>query len=502
MILDNVFPVSSGVPSLGLQVGGAPLEEVLTAVVRLLRSQQQELEGLRRELGERISNNEVKLQKHDEDIKSLSDDLKLQARPIHFYNQPPIHTMAEAVTNMESRLARVEKKEKKDMAVHLGETNNKKLAILYYNQWLVFRKMRTSGKFLLVETKKNIWQRYMRKWNRFLAFQAKRRAQQRHLTRLLLMHENRLLMTYWYKWTEQIKTKEYHRVQRRMSAYDSADLVLRLTSRSIARRAFNDWMKFTESSMESRNSIKRALLLEQKTARLLAEGYLQKWFDAHRMRRIFLMRLKVLEVMRTKIYRDFTHSYLKRWFSFTEKRRHRRRIYSLIPYYHHGNLTALARRYFSRLYTFRLLRRETRGKEALEQRLKELGERADGIQRQLDLGLHTLSHTNSVLARVVDTVMIAEEPRSAIQRLLHEETSDFMSKVSLVNEVETRIPTVNTFNTPMGIREAEPSNEREWQTVKEQQQKEYSNAGEMLQKLRARLDKTYKTSTNSSNGSV
>ncbi|KAH9601796.1 hypothetical protein LSM04_007731 [Trypanosoma melophagium] len=495
MILDNVFPVSSGVPSLGLQVGGAPLEDVLTAIVRILRSQQEELDKLRREFGERISNNEVKLQKHGENIRNISSDLKLHERPINFYGKQPMLTMTDAVINIESRLASAEKKEKDNTAVRLVETNNKKIAHAYYNRWLIFRNMRTTGRLLLVETRKSICQRYIRKWIRFLAYQAKRRAQQRHLTRLLLTHESRLLLTYWHKWTEEIKTREYHRTQRRISAYDSADLVVRLTSRNIARRVFNDWLKFLESSKEPGNYVKRALLLEQKTARLLAEGYLQKWFDAHRWRRVFLMRLKALEVMRSKIYRDFTHSYLKSWFSFTEKRRHRRKIYSLIPYYHHGHLSALARRYFSRLYTFRLLRKEAREKEALEQRLKEIGERADGIQKQLDLGLHTLAHTNSVLARVVDTVMIAEEPRTAIQRLLQEETSDFMPKVSLTNEVEARVPPVTAFDTQMRIKETEPSNEREWQPVKEPQ---YSSAGEMLQNLRARLGKTYKTSANSS----
>ncbi|KEG10922.1 hypothetical protein DQ04_03151070 [Trypanosoma grayi] len=493
MGVDGIFPENGTAPSLGVQLGGVPLADVLADMMRLIRCQQQELDALRRDSEEKMYRCEYALQKHEEAIKNLSGDVKLDLRPISCYGQPPMSTMADVVTNIEYRLARAENREKRETAARLRESSGRKLANVFYTRWVRYRNMQGSRRLIQDDTRKSIWQRYMYKWNGYLAIRSKQQAQRRHIKALLVSQERRVALAYWRKWRLLVDTRERIRLSRQLSAHDTAEVLVHITARSLALRTFNYWVMFVESTRNARNRARGALLLEQETARLLAERYLRKWMDAHQWRRLLLMRLRALEIMRSRICRELARSSLDNWISFVAQRKNRRRVRSLVPHLHHINLAALARRYFSRLFAFRLLCRELRAKEAMEQRMKLLSERADGLQRQLDMGLHTLAHTNSVLARIVDTVVIAEEPRSAIQNLLQQEMMISIPTVPSVTEASsTREPSVASFDGPMRFGDAGPSMEQEWQSNVDH---DHVSASEMLQKLRERLDKSYKAAS-------
>ncbi|RNF11793.1 uncharacterized protein Tco025E_06606 [Trypanosoma conorhini] len=495
MSADRVFSEGDGAPSLALQIGGAPLADVLADMMRLIRSQAAELATLRRTAEEGIARSECGLKRHGEVLNSLSADLRLQVRPIHHHAQPSMPTMADAVANVECRLGRVERARKVELAEQLSEVTAKRLIATFYNPWLLHRTRRVRSYLLLADTRKTMLRRYLRRWKRYVSLRGRQLARRRHLTGLVAAQGRRLLLRYWCQWIHAAASKSQARLQRRISAAAAADAVLRLTCRGIARRYLRAWVRFSESTRNVNGRARGALLLEQKTARLLAGGYFRKWIDTHRRRRIPAMRLKALDVLRVKLCRNLASSYFRAWRDILPHRRQRRRIIRLIPHLHHTSLAALARRYFSRLYAFRLVRREARVVATLEQRLKALSERADGLQRQLDMGLHTLSHTNSVLARVVDTVMIAEEPCSALQTLLQDETVMNLPTVPSVGETEGHPEASSSplAAKPHSCGESAPATGPAQQSNDENR---CSSASEVLRSLRARLEKTYKVARN------
>ncbi|EAN93351.1 hypothetical protein C3747_1g104 [Trypanosoma cruzi] len=491
MSADGVFLEGSSAPSLELHVGGAPLAEVLADMMRLIRSQQKELESLRRDAEEGIYRNECGLKKHDGVLESFAEDLRIHVRPINYNGQPPMPTMADAVANVECRLWRVERERKFHAAARLSEVTRKKLMAAFYSQWWLLRKLRAKSRFLLTETKREIWRRYMRKWSRSLAFRRRQAAWRRHLMGLTAAHGRRIMMSYWCKWVQVVAFKSQARANRRISAYNISDTMLHITCRGIARRYLYAWAQFVAAARDARCRAQGALWLEQKTARILARRYFERWLDAHRWCRLPLMRLKALDALRAKLSRGLARSFLRAWQDFVRNRCERRRVLRLIPHLHHANLAALARRYFSRLYAFRFVRRDARVVETLEQRLKTLSERADGLQRQLDMGLHTLAHTNSVLARVVDTVMVAGEPRAALQAFLEGDTMMSVPTVPSVEEKGSQQDASAPSLSPNSRRHEETASPtgRERQPTDEHRR---VSASEMLQNLRVRLEKTYK----------
>ncbi|EKF31641.1 hypothetical protein MOQ_004516 [Trypanosoma cruzi marinkellei] len=491
MSAERVFLEGSSAPSLELHVGGAPLAEVLADMMRLIRSQQKELESLRRDAEEGIYRNECGLKKHDDVLESFAEDLRIRVRPINYHGQPPMPTMADAVANVECRLGRVEREKKFDVALRFSEVARKKLMTAFYSQWLLFRKLRAKSHYLLAETKREIWRRYMRKWSRSLALRRRQAAWRRHLMGLTAANGRRIMMSYWCKWVQVVAFKSQARANRRTFAYEISDTMLRITCRGIARRYLYAWAQFVAAARDSRYRAQGTLWLEQKTARLLAGRYFERWLDAHRWCRLPLMRLKALDALRVKLSRGLARSFLRRWQDFVRNRCERRRVLRLIPHLHHANLATLARRYFSRLYAFRFVRRDARVVETLEQRLKTLSERADGLQRQLDMGLHTLAHTNSVLARVVDTVMVAGEPRAALQAFLQGDTMMSVPIVTSLREKTSQQGASAPSLSPNSHRHEDSASPtgREKQPTDEHRR---VSASEMLQNLRARLEQTYK----------
>ncbi|RNF03681.1 hypothetical protein TraAM80_05780 [Trypanosoma rangeli] len=495
MSADRILSGSGGTPSLELQIDGAPLAGILVDMMRLIRSQQDELAALRRNAEEGICRGECSLKQHEEVLSRLSEDVQLHVRPIHHHAQPPMPTMADAVANVECRLGRIERARKLELAARLREVTAKNFTATFYNQWLQHRTRRVASYSLLVQTKKNVWQRYMRRWFRYLSFRMRQLARRRHFTGLIAAQERRLMRRYWCQWTQLAASKLQTRVHWRISSHNAAEMMLHLTCRSIARRYLRAWVQFSEATRNAKNRATAALLLEQKAARLLAERYIQKWLDAHRWRQLFVMRLKKLDALRVKTCRNLVRSHFRTWHAIIQHRRERYRTLRLIPHLHHTSLAALARRYFSRLYAFRLVRREARVVEALEQRLQTLSERADGLQRQLDMGLHTLSHTNSVLARVVDTVMISREPRAALHTLLQDETILNFMAVPSVGETQNHQEASSSPVTaqPHCYGDSAPAAGPERQSKDEHH---CSSASEVLESLRARLENTYKVARN------
>lgn len=491
MSLDRVFPERSGVPFLELQIGGASLAELLADMMRLIRSQEKEIEALRRDTEDRICSSEWKLQNHEDAIRNISEDLGICGRPISFCRQPRLSTMAAAVTNVESRLAQVEKKGREEIAARLVEIAWKKLAVVFFNRWLRFRKIRAAGRGLLERATKSTWRRYMRKWTRYLALRATQLARQRHLEGLLMTRERRVMMTHWRTWLQRVTARAEICAQRRMCGQKNAEIMLRIISRGIARRFLYVWVKFVETLRKARVRTQKAVVLEQKTLRLLAEHYLKKWFDAHRRLQLQLVRAERLEMMQVSICRSLAYVCFRTWQNFVPKQLERRRVHSLVSYFHHGHLFALARRYFFRFYAFCLVRREARVRGSLERRLNSLDERTVRLQRQLDVGLRTLAHTNSVLARVVDTVMIAEEPRAALRHLLQEET---MSPFPLGPPAETADDAQKSPVGPAVSTSVRVGRDRSWAGPEERAASGEcgpATAGEILRKLRARLNQTY-----------
>ncbi|ESL06651.1 hypothetical protein TRSC58_05672 [Trypanosoma rangeli SC58] len=495
MSADRILLEGGGAPSLELQIGGAPLASILVDMMRLIRSQQEELAALRRNAEEGIYRGECGLKQHEEVLSRLSEDVRLQVRPIHHHAQPPMPTMADAVANVECRLGRVERARKLELAARLREVTAKNFLATFYSQWLHHRMRRAASYLLLMQTKKNVWQRYMRRWVRYLSFRMRQLARRRHFTGLIAVQERRLMRRYWCQWTQSAASKLQTRVHWRISSHNAAEMMLRLICRSITRRYLRAWMQFSETTRNAKSRARAALLLEQKTARLLAERYIQRWLDSHRWCQLFVVRLKTLDALRVKTCRNMVRSYFRTWYDILQHRRERYRTLRLISHLHHTSLAALARRYFSRLYAFRLVRREARVVEALEQRLQSLSERADGLQRQLDMGLHTLSHTNSVLARVVDTVMISREPRSALHTLLQDETMLNFMAVPSVGETQHH---QEASSSPLAAQphccgDSTPAAGPERQSTDEHR---CTSASEVLQSLRARLEKTYKVARN------
>lgn len=396
---ERVFGVGGAPPMTvqqAIQIGGVPLNECLSSMMDLIRLQQRTIEDLQvrdRENLDRIG----QLERY---VSVISRDLRLDTRPIACYGQPDMPTISDSLTNVEYRVTRLIQQRhyfiRKQCALILrnGELRSA------FQRWMSYASLRS----LFHGSSRSLLARYSSKWRRYVEWSKLNSARQRHQRALRYLSTKALVMRYYNTWRRYIVYMDQQHNDRRLILGGRAETVAQATMRGLARRFFIRWVEFIGECRLMQHRVNAVGTLEQRGSRILARKYLAKWLTYRGLMVALRIRHGNVNLQASKAHKRLASIYVAKWRLFAQRCSFSRQARSAVPRLHHLRLVALARRYFGKLQSFAKFHREQREKMAMQLAIQQLARRCDSLGSQLDIGLQTLSHTNSVLSKVLEHV--------------------------------------------------------------------------------------------------
>ena len=396
---DRVFG-GGGAPPItvqqAIQIGGVPLNECLASMMDLIRLQQRTIDDLQNRDRENLD----RIGQLERYVSVISRDLRLDARPISCYGQPDMPTISDSLTNVEYRVTRLIQQRhyyiRKQCALILRNGDLRTA----FQRWQSYATLRS----LFHGSSRSLLSRYSHKWRRYIEWSKVNRARQRHQRALRYMSTKVLVNRYYDTWRRYVVFMDQQHNDRRLILGGRAETVAQATMRGLARRFFVRWVDFIAECRLMQHRVHAVGTLEQRGSRLLARKYLAKWLTFRGLMTALRIRNGNVNLHASKAHKRLASIYLDKWRAFAQRCSFNRQARSAVPRLHHLRLVALARRYFQKLQAFARFHREQREKMAMQLAIQQLARRCDSLGSQLDIGLQTLSHTNSVLSKVLEHV--------------------------------------------------------------------------------------------------
>ena len=412
--LFNAFPPSTGL-QMGMMVNGRPITEVLSMMMTTIRSQEAMINDLQETIRRQHEEAERRHSRLEHYVAHVQSDLKLEMRPIGCYGQPAMPTISDSVTNVEYRLTLLEQRGKKKIQHDLLSITTRTLALRFFQVWLRFRRFREVLRGIRGEVRSNHLSYFFNKWKRYRQDSRKRRGYSRKLRSLQFVASKGLVLRYLDKWFRFLTVSSENRRQRILKNNDVARVMSTVTMRGLARTYFLKWFR-NHIFLRQRYEQSRAVLsMEHSATRVLAVKYFVRWREHQQAAHVRSVRHRLVLLHATKAYQALARRYLRYWVKGALRRRRRMQGKALIPRLHHLQLTNVARRYFFKFCVWTRFNQEKKLREEWQGVIHRLSDRADALSTQLDVGLQTLSHTNAVLARVVDVVI--QDPEASARFL-------------------------------------------------------------------------------------
>eukprot|EP00758_Cryptobia_borreli_P015801 Tbor_TRINITY_DN6055_c1_g7::TRINITY_DN6055_c1_g7_i1::g.10581::m.10581 len=448
-ILNDTLPTYA--PPQACLINGIPLNEVLTIIANTLRAQHEELQEhkAKDENDKRIINE--RLQVLEDKVSNIEYDLNISARPINAYGMATMDTLYDHLTTCEYRLHRGEKKNKTQTYFILLNKTNKERSDYFFSKWLRWRNARASATALMHRSHLIIRLRTYKRWKLAKELIQKERREKKALRFLLYNTAKELASLYLKKWKTWHKETEEMLITKTIRDNETAETIANIANRGLVRRYFAMWATYQDHLRYIQGKYNDAIQLEVSSHRKLAQNTYEKWEEFTNYRLFEVRRRRIIVTKHKQALRTIALRYLYKWCTFVKIVQRREAILLLVTRMHHAAIMRIGHRYFNNILRFVNLRQQQREQKEVFNLLSSLSKKYDILGEQLDMGLDNLSHTNGVLSRVVDTLLLTSDAPQ-VQSLLSVHRGDMKLKENIKrNTQNTLISNTNSMNISGGF---------------------------------------------------
>ena len=221
-----------------------------------------------------------------------------------------------------------------------------------------------------------------------------------------------LLSLYWGKMIRFLKLIEEEReelvkVAKMIEEIGRKNILERYLKKLMGKRNIRVQMKKKAEICEIRDQQFQRALLGSYFAKLSA----YKQWEQHKRRQI-----KQSEDLRDRSFAIIRRKYMSKWARVIAMIRRGLEREAISRALLTKNAQLVRRDFYATLYRYRELRRSVRDKEEQDLRTAELHRRNDNLGTQIDVGLKTLSNTNSVLNKLVDRLIAVDQQLDTLEK--------------------------------------------------------------------------------------
>lgn len=409
---------------LALTVNGRPLNDVLTVIANALRSQQDEIRDFKQLHQQHMKEVAQKLTELDGRIRTIEVDLQISRRPFAAYGQPPMGTAYDAITTMEYRLHRSSCAVRTNINQDIAAFYTKAVLQRYWAKLSKYVTLRTAVRNMSGASRLLTLGGMYRRWQAGVALIKQRRSRARNVSAIIYTNGKLLTATYLRKWLEWHKDLHARLHEKRARDAKVSDALATFNLRGVVRRYFNKWAQYQEHLAYNAHRYRQAQHLEVVAHRTVALNAYERWQEFTNYRLFEVRRQRAINTRHKQALRALVLRYLTKWQRFVSVQQARQAKYVLVARMHHSATMRLARRYFDKILRFVTFTQQRRRSDELAAYLTLLAKKYDAMGEQMDLSLDNLTHTNGVLSRVVDTIILTNPDAPQVQSLLQVHRGD------------------------------------------------------------------------------
>ena len=405
--LDALLPTVA--PPQTILINNKPLNEVLTVIANTIRQQQEEFRKFHdTQKGENKIFNQ-RLEALEGRVDRIEKDLKITERPIGAYGQAPAPCIFDSLSTVEYRVFRCEQKNKIQTYEELLDKTNKARAAYFLSKWLRRRHMQAAASLMMGTSFGNTRLQFFGRWKAALEANKSQRRAKRLVRSVLFVSAKSLASSYFRKWLQYRNDLAEGARQRRARNMELSDTLASLTSRGLVRKYFGKLCRYQDHVAYVKSRYHQAGRLEVANHRALAQNAYEKWEEFTNFRLFNIRRRRVITSKQKHALRTLVSRYLDKWALFVRVAPRREAKLALVGRMHHSQQMRLASRYFIKFVRFIPQVHQQRQFRELATYLTIIAKKYDSLGDQLDLGLDNLSHTNQVVSRVVDTLLLTND---------------------------------------------------------------------------------------------
>lgn len=415
-VLSALLPPSP--PPMAVTVNGRPLAEVLTVVANALRAQQEDIRQFRMQHSSDMAEVARRFEAVEARVTRLETDLQIQRRPFAAYGQPHMPTAYDAIASIEYRVHRSSTAVRLNAEADIGAAYAKGVLQRYFKKLFVYAALRVAVRRMAADSRSVTLAAAMRRWAAGAAVLKARRAAERKVAALRFVSDRRIVGVYFGKYIEWHKDLNARLAEKRARDQRVANELAAYNLRGTVRRFFAKWSQYQGHFAFNANRYRAAQRLEVANHQRTALRAYEAWAEFTNYRLFEVRRHRAIATRQKQSLRALVLRYLATWQRFVAVQQARQSAYVLVTRMNHAATMRLARRYFEKILRFVTLTQQRRRTEEIAAYLTLLAKKYDSLGAQLDLSLDNLSHTNGVLSRVVDTIILTNPDAPQVRSLL------------------------------------------------------------------------------------
>lgn len=405
--LDALLPAVA--PPQTILINGKPLNEVLTVVANTIRQQQEEFRKFHEQQRNENKLFSQRLDALEGRVGRIENDLKIDQRPIRAYGQAAAECIFDSLSTVEYRVFRCEWKNRIQMRNHLLNMTEKSQLSDCFQRWMKHRNMKAAASLLMGKSQGSVRLQFFSRWRSAVVENKAIRRNRRLVRSVLFVSAKNLAAAYFQKWLVLRNEAAEAEIRRRQRNAELADTLASLSTRGLARRYFGKFLRYQDHVAYAQARYQQAARLEVANHRRLAQNAYEKLEEFTNFRLFNVRRRRVIASKQKHALRSLVARYLDKWALYVRVAQRREARLALMARMHHSHQMRLASRYFTKFIRFVPEVHQERRFRELATYLTIIAKKYDSLGDQLDLGLDNLSHTNQVVSRVVDTLLLTND---------------------------------------------------------------------------------------------